>query len=182
MKVSTTTIPGLLLIEPVVRSDERGLFRESWHAERYAAAGIRAAFVQENQSRSAPGVLRGLHYQVEQPQGKLVEVAAGAVFDVAVDLRRTSPTFGRWVGTELSDANHHQLWIPPGWAHGFYVTRGPASLLYRCTAYYAPQHERVLRWDDPDLAISWPLCDSRSPVVSAKDAAGLPFRSAPTFE
>lgn len=182
MNVSPTTIPGLFVIEPVVRSDERGFFRETWHAARYAAAGISATFVQENHSRSASGVLRGLHYQIEQPQSKLVEVVAGAVFDVAVDLRRSSPTFGRWAGIELSGLNQRQLWVPPGCAHGFYVTSGPADVLYRCTAYYAPEHERVVRWDDPDLGIAWPLCDSRGPVVSAKDAAGQPFRNAPTLE
>jgi dTDP-4-dehydrorhamnose 3,5-epimerase len=180
MKVRPTPIPDVLLIEPAVFHDQRGFFLESWHAERYAAAGLRELFVQDNHSRSARGVLRGLHYQTGPSQGKLVRVASGEVFDVAVDLRRSSPTFGRWVGEFLSAATHRQLWIPAGFAHGFYVVSETADLLYKCTAPYAPEHEHTLRWDDPELAIEWPL-GGGTPVLSEKDAAGRSLRDLPTF-
>jgi dTDP-4-dehydrorhamnose 3,5-epimerase len=174
-------VDGVLLIEPEVHRDERGFFLELWHAGRYAAAGVPAAFVQENQSRSAQGTLRGLHYQIAQAQGKLVQAVTGEIFDVAVDLRRTSSSFGRWTGAVLSAENHRQLWIPPGFAHGFLVTSGTADVLYRCTEAYAPQHERVLRWDDPAVGIDWPLPGGAAPRLSARDAAGALLADAPTF-
>jgi len=177
VKVETTALPGVLVIEPMVHRDPRGFFLETWRSERYADAGLPAAFVQDNHSRSARGTLRGLHYQVEVVQGKLVRCSMGEVYDVAVDLRRASPTYGRWVGVTLSDREHRQLWIPPGCAHGFYVTSEAADVVYKCTAPYAPAHERVIRWDDPDLDIGWPL--EGAPLVSPRDAAGLAFRDAP---
>jgi dTDP-4-dehydrorhamnose 3,5-epimerase len=174
-------IPGVVLVRPKVFGDSRGFFFESWHRREFSAAGIAADFVQDNHSRSAARTLRGLHYQVEQSQGKLVRVVAGAVFDVVVDLRRSSPTFGRWLGVELSAENHLQLWVPPGFAHGFLVLTPSADFSYKCTDYYAPAHERCIRWDDPQLGIEWPLPPGASPVLSAKDAAGLMFRDAPSF-
>jgi dTDP-4-dehydrorhamnose 3,5-epimerase len=180
MNVRPTAIPDVLVIEPTAFRDERGFFLESWHARRYAAAGVDAMFVQDNHSRSTRGVLRGLHYQVGVPQGKLVRVVSGEVFDVAVDLRRASPTVGRWVAERLSGDNQRQLWIPQGFAHGFYVLSDAADLLYKCTGFYAPEHEHTLRWDDPALAIAWPL-GGASPIVSAKDAAGRSLGEAPTF-
>lgn len=170
MNVIQTAIPGVLIIEPVVHGDARGFFVEVWHERRYRAAGIDLPFVQDNHSRSVRGTLRGLHYQIEQPQGKLVRVAAGEAFDVAVDLRRSSLTFGRWVGVALSAENHRQLWVPPGFAHGFCVTSDSADVLYKCTDVHAPQHERTVRWDDPGIGIEWPL--DGSPLLSPKDAAG----------
>lgn len=182
MKVTPTAkIPDVLVIEPTVHKDERGFFLESWHEERLAAKGLGSRFVQDNHSRSARGTLRGLHYQMDSPQGKLVRVVYGEVYDVAVDLRRSSPTFGRWVHEGLSSENHKQLWIPPGFAHGFYVLSDRADLLYKCTTYYAPAHDRTLRWDDPDLAIDWHLLDGRAPLLSAKDASAPLLRDAPTY-
>ena len=178
MKVETTGLSGVLVIEPVVHRDHRGFLLETWRADRYAEAGLPVGFVQDNHSRSARGTLRGLHYQVEELQGKLVRCAAGEIFDVAVDLRRGSPTYGRWAAATLSEKDHRQLWIPPGCAHGFYVLSEIADVVYKCTAPYAPAHERVIRWDDPDLAIAWPLVGG-APVVSPKDAGGLAFRDAP---
>jgi dTDP-4-dehydrorhamnose 3,5-epimerase len=174
-------IPDVLVIEPTVHEDERGFFMESWHEERLASEGFTARFVQDNHSYSKRGTLRGLHYQLENPQGKLVRVASGEVYDVAVDLRRSSPTFGRWVHEGLTSENHKQLWIPPGFAHGFYVLSESADLLYKCTTYYAPAYDRTLRWDDPDLAIDWPLLGGRAPILSAKDAAAPRLRDAPTY-
>ena len=171
MIVTPTAIPDVLLVQPVVHGDQRGFFVETWHETRYASAGIPGPFVQDNHSRSVRHTLRGLHYQVRQPQGKLVRAAAGAIFDVAVDLRRSSPTFGRWVGALLSDENHHQFWVPPGFAHGFYVVSARADVIYKCTARYAAELDRALRWDDPDLGIEWPLSDAAPPLLSAKDAA-----------
>jgi dTDP-4-dehydrorhamnose 3,5-epimerase len=181
VRVSPSAIPEVLVIDPIVHEDARGLFVEAWHAAKYREAGIDGPFVQDNQSRSARGVLRGLHYQVEQAQGKLVRVVAGEVFDVAVDLRRSSPTFGRWVGVVLTAANQRQVWVPAGFAHGFYVTSASADVIYKCTDYYRPQSERALRWDDADVGIEWPLIEGRPPVVSAKDAGGLSLRDAPTY-
>ena len=178
MKVETTGLPGVLVLEPVVHRDQRGFFLETWWSERYAEAGLPVSFVQDNHSRSARGTLRGLHYQVEQAQGKLVRCASGEVFDVAVDLRRGSSTYGRWTAVTLSDRDHRQLWIPPGFAHGFYVLSETADVVYKCSAVYAPAHERVIRWDDPDLGIAWPL-QGGAPVVSSRDAGGLAFRDAP---
>jgi dTDP-4-dehydrorhamnose 3,5-epimerase len=171
VKVATTALPDVLIIEPTVHGDARGFFFECWHASRYAEAGIESQFVQDNYSRSVRGTLRGLHYQLHHPQGKLVQVLTGEVFDVAVDLRQSSPTFGRWTGEVLSDQNRHQLWIPPGFAHGFYVLSESADVIYKCTDFYAPEDERVLRWDDPELAIAWPLADGARPLLSPKDAA-----------
>jgi dTDP-4-dehydrorhamnose 3,5-epimerase len=169
--VTPTALPGVLLVQPTVHGDHRGFFVETWQEARYADAGITLPFVQDNQSRSVRHTLRGLHYQVERPQGKLVRVAAGSIFDVAVDLRRSSPTFGRWVGTMLSDESHHQLWIPPGFAHGFYVLTAHADVVYKCTAFHVADLDRTLRWDDPDLGITWPLAGSTPPLLSTKDAA-----------
>jgi dTDP-4-dehydrorhamnose 3,5-epimerase len=174
-------LADVLVIEPLVRTDERGFFLETWHEGRYSEAGIALRFVQDNHSRSVQGVLRGLHYQVVRPQGKLVRVVVGEVYDVAVDLRRASPTFGRWVGVILSETSQRQLWIPPGFAHGFYTLSPTADLLYKCTDYYAPEHDRTLRWDDPSVGIEWPLVEGRPPILSPKDAAGLPLETAPAY-
>jgi dTDP-4-dehydrorhamnose 3,5-epimerase len=172
MNVRPTTIPGVLVLEPRVFTDDRGFFFES-HNERSfeAATGLAVRFVQDNHSRSGRSVLRGLHYQVRQPQGKLVRVADGCIFDVAVDIRRGSPTFGRWVGVELSAENRLQLWIPPGLAHGFLVLSETADVLYKATDFYAPGDERCLAWNDPALAIDWPACGS-APRLSEKDSRG----------
>jgi len=174
MHITPTSIPDVLLLTPKVFGDSRGFFFESFNQRAFEAAiGGPAHFVQDNHSRSGRGVLRGLHYQVEQPQGKLVRVVAGAVFDVAVDIRPGSPTFGRWVGMELSADNKQQLWIPPGLAHGFLVLSETAEFLYKTTDYYAPAHERCILWSDPVLDIRWPLAEP--PMLSGKDAAGLSF-------
>jgi dTDP-4-dehydrorhamnose 3,5-epimerase len=171
MKVTPTAIADVLILEPKVFGDARGFFFESFNQRAFeVATGVNAAFVQDNHSRSTQGVLRGLHYQTQHAQGKLVRVARGAVWDVAVDIRRDSPTFGRWVGVELSEANQHQLWIPPGLAHGFVVLSESADFLYKTTQYYAPEFERSLRWDDPTLSIDWP--QAVPPKLSAKDLAG----------
>ena len=170
MIVTPTAIPDVLLVRPVVHGDQRGFFVETWHERRYADAGIPGPFVQDNHSRSARHTLRGLHYQLVRPQGKLVRCALGKIFDVAVDLRRSSATFGRWVGAELSDENQHQLWVPPGFAHGFYVLSERADLMYKCTELYAADLDRALRWDDPALGIRWPLEGGRPPLLSTKDA------------
>ena len=179
MNVVHTGLPDVLVLEPKVFGDARGFFLESWNAREFAAAGIAAAFVQDNHSRSSRGVLRGLHYQVAQAQGKLVRVIAGEVYDVAVDLRRASPAFGRWVGVALSADNRRMVWIPPGFAHGFLVVSEAAEVLYKATDYYAPEHERTIAWDDPELAIAWPLAGA--PTLSARDRAGARFRDAQTF-
>lgn len=178
MKVRPTAIPDVLEIQPVVRGDERGFFVESWNERDFAAAGLDVRFVQDNHSRSRGGTLRGLHYQVDRVQGKLARVVTGRVFDVAVDLRRSSPTFGRWVGAWLEGDRSNMLWIPEGFAHGFYVAPGGADFVYKCTDFYSPEGERVIRWDDPDLAIDWPLADGGPPRVSERDAAGTPFAAA----
>jgi dTDP-4-dehydrorhamnose 3,5-epimerase len=168
MKVTPTAIPEVLIIEPKVFGDARGFFFESFNQKIFNdAIGLNLNFVQDNHSRSVKGVLRGLHYQIQQPQGKLVRVVRGAVFDVAVDIRKSSPTFGNWVGVELTEDNHKQLWVPPGFAHGFLVTSDSADFLYKTTDYYSPENERCIRWDDPDLAISWPTVIA--PLLSAKD-------------
>lgn len=177
-----TAIPDVVLIEPTVFGDERGFFMESYRRSWFEKFGVDVDFVQDNHSRSVREVLRGLHYQVRQPQGKLVRVTQGEVFDVAVDLRRASPTFGRWVGVVISGANKRMLWIPPGFAHGFYVLSESADFLYKCTDYYSAELERCIRWDDPVLAIDWPLSAGRSPVVSSKDAAGAAFADAEVYD
>jgi dTDP-4-dehydrorhamnose 3,5-epimerase len=183
MKVTTTAIEGLLILEPRVFGDERGFFLESYNQKAFDdALGHEVRFVQDNHSRSAKGVLRGLHYQLPpHAQGKLVRVTQGAVFDVAVDMRRSSPSFGRWVGVELTGQNHRQLWLPPGLAHGFLVTSDSADFLYKTTDYYAQPAERSVRWDDPALGIDWPALD-RPPVLSAKDAAAPWLAGAETFD
>jgi len=181
MNVTPTEIPDVLLLEPKVFGDSRGFFFESFNQRVFdAAVGSPVRFVQDNHSRSGRGVLRGLHYQIEQPQGKLVRVVAGAVFDVAVDIRADSATFGRWVGVELSADNQRQLWIPPGLAHGFLVLSEAAEFLYKTTDYYAPPHERCIVWNDPHVAIGWPL--SGQPQLSAKDAAGQSFAAATSVD
>ena len=176
MQVAPTAIADVLLVQPQVHADARGYFTETFHAERYAQPGIAGPFVQDNLSFSRRGVLRGLHYQWPNPQGKLVSVLQGEVFDVAVDIRRQSPTFGHWVGVRLSAENHRQLWIPPGFAHGFCVTSEAALVAYKCTALYAPDCDRAIRWDDPDIGIEWPTA---TPELSDKDAAAGSLATVP---
>jgi len=181
MRFLPTALPGVLVVEPTVFGDGRGFFLETWRASRYRDAGIGLPFVQDNHSRSRRGTLRGLHYQIERPQGKLIGVVSGEVYDVAVDLRRSSPSFGQWVGVVLSADSHRQLWIPPGFAHGFLATSDVADVTYKCTEGYAPAHDRTLRWDDPDLGIAWPLPPGASPTLSPKDAAGHSLRDATCY-
>lgn len=180
MKITATRIPEVLVIEPKVFGDARGFFMESFNQKQFSAeTNTDHQFVQDNHSRSTQGVLRGLHYQIVQPQGKLVRVVQGAVFDVAVDIRRSSPTFGQWVGVELSEQNNRQLWVPPGFAHGFVVLSPTADFLYKTTDYYAPEHERSIVWNDPDLAIDWHF--EGSPSLSVKDMNGMTLRQAELF-
>ncbi len=179
MNVLETTLPGVLIIEPKVFGDSRGFFYESWNAQAFEAATVPASFVQDNHSRSARNVLRGLHYQIQRPQGKLVRVTAGEVFDVAVDLRRSSPAFGKWQSVYLSAENKRMLWIPPGFAHGFLVTSESTDFLYKTTDYWVAEYERTIAWNDPDVAIDWPL--QAQPVLSAKDANGLLLAQAETY-
>ena len=179
MDVRQTDLPGVLLIEPKVFGDARGCFMETFSAQRYAEHGIVGPFVQDNYSRSKRGTLRGLHYQIEQPQGKLVQVLRGEIFDVAVDLRRSSPHFGKAVGVLLSEDNHRQLYVPPGFAHGFLVLSEDADFVYKCTEYYAPQHERTLLWNDPILGLEWPQTGDL--ILSAKDQKGRPLSDAECF-
>jgi dTDP-4-dehydrorhamnose 3,5-epimerase len=180
MLFTPTPIQGVMVIEPKVFGDDRGFFMESWNAAAFRDAGMDLSFVQDNHSRSSRGVLRGLHYQQPGPQGKLVRVTAGAVFDVAVDLRRSSPTFGKWFGVELSAANKKMLYVPEGMAHGFLCLEDGTDFLYKCTSDYAPANEHSLLWNDPAIGIEWPLGDI-SPMLSVKDIAGLPLSEAPTF-
>ena len=184
LRVTPTALPEVLVIEPRVFGDERGFFLESWNQRDFdEALGCALRFVQDNHARSARGVLRGLHYQLRQPQGKLVRVTAGRVFDVAVDVRRSSPHFGRWVGVELSAGNRKQLWVPPGFAHGYLVLSESADFLYKATDYYAPEHERALAWNDPRVGVAWPLHElDQPPVLSAKDAAAPGWDRAEFFE
>lgn len=170
MELVPTRFPEVVVIKPRVFGDSRGYFLETWQATKFAAAGIGTQFVQDNHSHSARWTLRGLHYQIEQPQGKLVRVARGAVFDVVVDVRKSSPTFGEWVGEELSDVNHHMLWIPPGFAHGFLALTDDVDFLYKCTDFYAPQHERTIRWNDPAIGIRWPLPAGVLPLLAKRDS------------
>jgi dTDP-4-dehydrorhamnose 3,5-epimerase len=182
MKATATAIPEVMMLEPKVFGDARGFFYESFNQKAFQeATRLDVTFVQDNHSRSARGVLRGLHYQIHQPQSKLVRVVRGAVFDVAVDLRRSSPTFGKWVGTELSEDNNRQFWVPAGFAHGFIVLSESADFLYKTTEYYAPANERCIVWNDPDIGITWPSLDV-APILSAKDAQGQSFRNAPVFD
>ena len=179
MKVTPTKLPGLLLIEPQLFSDARGFFFETWNERDFDRAGIRAKFVQDNHSRSGKGVLRGLHYQIRQPQGKLVRVTEGEIFDVVVDIRRSSPTFGKWESARLSARSKSMLWIPAGFAHGFCIMSDFAEVIYKTTDFYAPEHERSILWNDPDVRIDWPI--SGIPVLSPKDAAGTRLRDAEVF-
>lgn len=182
MRIIETRIPAVKLIEPKVFGDERGFFMETWNERAFREAGIDARFVQDNHSRSVKNTLRGLHYQIKQPQGKLVRVTRGEVFDVAVDLRVDSPTFGHWVGECLSEENNRMLWVPPGFAHGFLVTSETADFQYKCTDFYAPEHERAIHWADADLAIDWPLVSGAEPKVSQKDTQAASFTQAEKFE
>ena len=178
--VTSTAIPDVLILEPKVFGDSRGFFFESFNAQDFAkATGLNVEFVQDNHSRSSQGVLRGLHYQLQQPQGKLERVVRGAVFDVAVDIRKSSPTFGQWVGCELTEDNHRQMWVPPGFAHGFVVMSASADFLYKTTDYYAPAHERCIAWNDPAIGIRWP--QGIAPRLSPKDQAGLSLAQAEVF-
>ncbi len=181
MRFIPTELSEVILIEPDVFGDDRGFFMETWQAEEFRTAGIDVDFIQDNHSRSRQGTLRGLHYQLRYPQGKLVRVVTGQVFDVAVDLRRSSPNFGHWVGVELSGENHRMLWIPPGFAHGFYVQSRVTDFLYKCSAHYAPEFERCIRWNDPELAIDWPIPTHAIPLVSAKDSRGSSFNAAGVY-
>lgn len=184
MNVTATAIPEVLILEPKVFGDARGFFFESFNERAFReATGTNVSFVQDNHSRSAKGVLRGLHYQIQQPQGKLVRVVRGKVYDVAVDVRRSSPTFGSWVGTELSEDNHRQFWVPAGFAHGFVVLSDSADFLYKTTDYYAPQYERSIAWNDPAIGIKWPLAEAgiTAPLLSAKDQAAATLNAAEVF-
>ena len=181
MQFTPMAIPDVIIVEPKVFGDERGFFMETWNVRSFAENGLNMTFVQDNHSKSGRGILRGLHYQIQNNQGKLVRVVAGEVFDVAVDLRKSSPTFGKWVGEYLSAENKRLLWVPPGFAHGFYVTSETADLTYKCTDFYAPEFERSLAWDDPDLGIDWPLKRGGAPRLSDKDRAGIALRNAEVF-
>ena len=180
-QLTETTIPEVIRVRPQVIEDERGFFYESWNARTFEQCGLDLEFVQDNHSRSTGGCLRGLHYQIESAQGKLVRATVGEIFDVAVDLRRSSPSFGEWVGVRLSAQNHEMLWIPPGFAHGFYVVSEEAEVLYKCTDFYSPTAERTLIWNDPDLAIDWPLASDLPPRVSYRDGAGARLRDAECY-
>ena len=182
MKLEPTSLQDAFVITPRVFGDDRGFFLESWNRQGFAELGLDLDFVQDNHSRSQQGILRGLHYQTQHAQGKLVRVTSGAVYDVIVDLRRSSPTFGKWSGTELRADLHNMLWMPPGFAHGFYVLSETADFLYKTTDYYHPGSEVSLRWDDPELAIDWPLVDGRAPTLSAKDRDGLAWGDIPLFD
>lgn len=181
MRFTPTQIPALVSIEPKVFEDRRGFFMETWNSRSFAEAGIDAHFVQDNHTCSVQGTLRGLHYQFHRPQGKLIRVTAGEIYDVAVDLRRDSSTYGRWFGRYVSAQNRLMLWIPPGFAHGFYVVSEVAECLYKCTDYYAPELERVLAWDDPETGINWPLIGGRPPLLSERDARGARLSDAEIF-
>jgi len=181
MQVIGTALPGVLILEPRVFGDARGFFLESWNAQTFASAGLHMNFVQDNHSLSGQGTLRGLHYQLKHTQGKLVRVTAGEVFDVAVDLRRSSPHFGKWVGVTLSADNKRMLWIPQGFAHGFYVTSPTAEFLYKCTDFYDPTSERTLAWNDPDVGIAWPVPQGAAPQLSAKDQQGRLLKDLEVF-
>ncbi|WKZ55789.1 MAG: dTDP-4-dehydrorhamnose 3,5-epimerase [Anaerolineales bacterium] len=182
MNVEPTAIPDVLLLTPRVFEDERGFFMETYQAEKFAALGVRASFVQDNHSRSKQGVLRGLHYQIRQPQGKLIRAVLGEIFDVAVDIRRASPTFGKWVGARLSAENKQQLWIPAGFAHGYYVMSEWAEIVYKATDYYAPQWERAILWNDPQIAVEWPVRPDVPLLLSSKDRDGVLLSQAEVYQ
>ena len=181
MQFEPTNIADVILVKPQVLGDERGFFLETRHEEKFSEAGIKQHFVQDNHSKSTQGVLRGLHYQIKQPQGKLVRVVQGEIFDVAVDIRKNSPSFGKWVGAVLSAENKHLYWVPPGFAHGFYVLSETAEVLYSCTDFYAPEYDRSILWNDPDIGIEWPLLSGKSPQLSEKDQNGASFKQAEVF-
>ena len=181
MNVVATAIPEVKLITPRVFSDNRGYFKETWNRQAFSDAGIDADFVQDNQSRSGARVIRGLHYQLKRPQGKLVRALSGGIYDVAVDLRRRSMTFGHWVGAHLTDRNHAMLWVPEGFAHGFCVTTEYAEIAYKCTDFYCPDDEHTIRWDDPDLKVEWPIAPGDAVSVSDKDGRGVAFKDAEYF-
>jgi len=181
LNVSRLELPDVLLIQPRVLADDRGYFMETWHTGALAAAGLDVTFVQENQSGSSAGVLRGLHYQIRQPQGKLVRVVSGRIFDVAVDLRRSSATFGRWVASVLSGEERNQIYVPPGFAHGFYVLSGRAEVIYACSSLYAPEYERTVRWNDPQIGIRWPIPAGGGPTLSVKDRDAPLLQDAETY-
>lgn len=181
MQFEPTRLPEVILIKPRVYGDARGLFFETWQEHRFAAAGIDARFVQDNHSHSTLHTLRGLHYQIQQTQGKLIRVSRGVVFDVAVDIRRGSPRFGQWVGVTLSDENHHILWVPPGFAHGYLALSDDVDFLYKCTDFYAPQHERSILWNDSAIGVQWPLPPGIPPVLSGKDGVAPVLKDAETF-
>lgn len=181
MKIIDTDITDVKILEPAVYGDERGFFMETWNEKLFAENNLPTEFVQDNHSRSGQGILRGLHYQTENTQGKLVRVTSGAVFDVAVDMRKTSPTFGKWVGVELSESNHRMLWVPPQFAHGFYVLSEYADFIYKCTDVYSPGSEQSLAWNDSAVGVEWPLVNGEAPALSEKDANGYAFADAPHF-
>lgn len=181
MRVINTELNDVKIIEPTLFGDRRGLFLETWNQKSYDEAGIEARFVQDNHSRSSKGVLRGLHYQIENPQGKLVRVSQGVVFDVAVDMRKSSKQFGQWTGVLLSEENNRQLWVPEGFAHGFFVLSDTADFQYKCTNYYSPEHERTLMWNDASVGIKWPDIDNMSVTLSEKDLNGLPLDHCDTY-
>jgi dTDP-4-dehydrorhamnose 3,5-epimerase len=182
MQFISTSIPDIILINPKVFGDERGFFLEFYQAQRFAEAGITANFVQDNHSGSRQGILRGLHYQIRKAQGKLVRVIAGEIFDVAVDIRRSSPTFGKWESVRLSAENKLQIWVPPGFAHGFYVLSEWAEVVYKSSDYYAPEWERCIIWNDPDIGIDWPILNGQDPILSSKDTQGKSLTEADLFE
>jgi len=181
MQFEPTRLPEVVLIKPRVLGDERGFFLETWQQRTFASAGLAAAFVQDNHSRSTRHTLRGLHYQLQQPQGKLVRVTRGEAFDVAVDLRRSSPRFGRWVGVLLSESNHHMLWVPPGFAHGYLALSDKIDFVYKCTDFYAPEHERAIRWNDPTIGVQWPLPPGVEAILSPKDAVAPTLQEVETY-
>lgn len=181
MKYKELDISGLVLIEPKIFGDQRGFFMETWREDEFSKSVKQVSFVQDNHSKSGQGILRGLHYQIKQPQGKLVRVVSGEVFDVAVDLRQSSPTFKKWFGIILSAENRKQIWIPPGFAHGFYVLSNETEFVYKSTDYYAPEHERCIKWNDPDIGINWPILPGTSPVLSLKDGLGKSLGDAEVY-
>lgn len=181
MEFIPTQLPEVILIKPKVFGDARGYFLESWQRQKFAEAGIHADFVQDNHSHSSQWILRGMHYQIQHTQGKLVRVCRGAVYDAVIDVRRSSPNFGRWVGVELSDTNHHMLWVPPGFAHGFLALTDDVDFIYKCTDVYSPQYERTIRWDDPEVGIQWPIPHGVAPKLAARDADAPALTSAEVF-
>ena len=182
MQFSSTKLPGVVLVEPKVFEDDRGFFFESYHQQRFSEQGLALEFCQDNHSRSKKGALRGIHYQIRQAQGKLVRVVIGEIYDVAVDLRKSSPTFGQWMSLYLSAENKKQLYVPPGFGHGFYVVSEWAEVLYKTTDHYAPQWELTLLWNDPDVNVDWPVAPGEEPILSPKDAAGIPLGQAEVYE